>query len=93
MPSRHVLSVPVTAITRTVTVAAGRFAADTGHLGGLTPFLPFELVDSVLKETRAVQHVRACAYVKFDHHEQQPQVDPHLEESPCHPSSARLSCA
>ncbi|MGW7260727.1 hypothetical protein [Streptomyces sp. NPDC054834] len=37
--------------------------------------------------------LRACAYVKFDHHEQQPQVDPHLEESPRHPSSARLSCA
>ncbi|MDX2757239.1 IS4 family transposase [Streptomyces europaeiscabiei] len=54
MPSQHVLSVPVTAITRTVTVAAGRFAA--GHLGGLTPFLPFELVDAVLEETRAVQH-------------------------------------
>ncbi|MET7856080.1 IS4 family transposase [Streptomyces sp. NPDC005318] len=42
------------AITRTVAVAAGRFAA--GHLGGLTPFLPFELVDAVLEETRAVQH-------------------------------------
>ncbi|MEV0742154.1 IS4 family transposase [Streptomyces sp. NPDC050549] len=41
------------AITRTATVAAGRFAA--GHLGGLTPFLPFELVDAVLAETRAVQ--------------------------------------
>ncbi|WP_443078942.1 transposase domain-containing protein [Streptosporangium sp. NBC_01495] len=41
------------AITRTVTVAAGRFAA--GQLGGLTPFLPFELVDAVLEETRAVQ--------------------------------------
>jgi hypothetical protein len=40
-------------ITRTVTVAAGRFAA--GQLGGLTPFLPFELVDAVLEETRAVQ--------------------------------------
>lgn len=34
-------------------VAAGRFAP--GHLGGLTPFLPFELVDAVLEETRAVQ--------------------------------------
>ncbi|MGW1886434.1 IS4 family transposase [Streptomyces sp. NPDC001970] len=48
------MPVPVTAITRTVAVAAGRFAA--GHLGGLTPFLPFELVDAVLEETRAVQH-------------------------------------
>ena len=53
MPSHHVLSAPVTAITRTVTVAAGRFTA--GQIGGLTPFLPFELVDAVLEETRAVQ--------------------------------------
>ncbi|MFD4144122.1 IS4 family transposase [Streptomyces sp. NPDC058572] len=53
MPSHHVLSAPVVAITRTVTVAAGRFAA--GHLGGLTPFLPFELVDSALQEAGAVQ--------------------------------------
>ncbi|MFR9673567.1 transposase domain-containing protein [Streptomyces sp. TR02-1] len=35
------------------TPATGCFAA--GHLGGLTPFLPFELVDAVLEETRAVQ--------------------------------------
>ncbi|MGW7674675.1 IS4 family transposase, partial [Streptomyces sp. NPDC054775] len=34
-------------------LAAGRFAA--GHLGGLTPFLPFELVDAVVEETRTVQ--------------------------------------
>ncbi|MFF3159706.1 transposase domain-containing protein [Streptomyces sp. NPDC057910] len=34
-------------------MAAGRFAA--GHLGGLTPYLPFELVDAVLEEHRAVQ--------------------------------------
>ena len=54
MPSHHVLSAPVATITRTVTVAAGRFAA--GQIGGLTPFLPFELVDAVLEETRAVQH-------------------------------------
>lgn len=32
----------------------GRFAA--GPLGGLTPFLPFELVDAVQEETRAAQH-------------------------------------
>ncbi|SED58171.1 IS4 family transposase [Streptomyces sp. Ag109_O5-10] len=43
----------VTAITRTVTVAAGRFAP--GHLGELTALVPFELVDSVLTETRTVQ--------------------------------------
>src|SRR5262249_2352730 len=40
-------------ITRAVTVAAGVFAP--GHLGELTQYLPFELVDDVLAETRAVQ--------------------------------------
>ncbi|MFE7311451.1 IS4 family transposase, partial [Streptomyces sp. NPDC057546] len=40
-------------ITRTVTVAAGRFAP--GHLGELTTVVPFELVDAVLEETRSVQ--------------------------------------
>jgi Insertion element 4 transposase N-terminal/Transposase DDE domain len=40
-------------ITRTVTVAAGVFAP--GHLGGLTQYLPFELVDDVLAQTKAVQ--------------------------------------
>jgi transposase IS4-like protein/DDE family transposase len=39
--------------TRTVTVAAGVFAP--GHLGELTQFAPFELVDDVLERTRAVQ--------------------------------------
>lgn len=53
MPSHHVLSAPVVAITRTVTVAAGRFAP--GHLGELTVVVPFELVDAVLAEARAVQ--------------------------------------
>ncbi|MFI0968247.1 IS4 family transposase [Streptomyces sp. NPDC021080] len=43
----------LTAITRTVTVAAGRFAP--GHLGELTVVVPFELVDAVLAETRTVQ--------------------------------------
>jgi hypothetical protein len=41
------------AITRTVTVAAGRFAP--GHLGELTQQVPFEMVDAVLAETGAVQ--------------------------------------
>jgi len=36
-----------------VTVAAGAFAP--GHLGELTRFLPFELVDDVLECTRTVQ--------------------------------------
>ena len=53
MPSHHVLPAPVVAITRTVTVAAGRFAP--GHLGELTSIVPFELVDAVLSETRTVQ--------------------------------------
>ena len=41
------------AITRTVTVAAGPFAA--GHLGELTRLLPFEMVDDVLAATRRTQ--------------------------------------
>ena len=40
-------------LTRTVTVAAGVFAP--GHLGELTQFAPFELVDDVLARTGAVQ--------------------------------------
>lgn len=52
--SVHSASPPALAtLSREITLAAGRFAA--GHLGGLTPFLPFELVDAVLEETRAVQ--------------------------------------
>jgi Insertion element 4 transposase N-terminal/Transposase DDE domain len=44
------ISVAVTAITRTITVAAGVFAP--GHLGELTWQIPFELTDGVLEETR-----------------------------------------
>ena len=40
-------------ITRTVTAAAGVFAP--GHLGELTQYLPFELVDDVLEQTRTEQ--------------------------------------
>ena len=36
-----------------VTVAAGVFAP--GHLGELTQYLPFELVDDILEQTRTVQ--------------------------------------
>lgn len=43
----------LTSLSRVITLASGRFAP--GHLGGLTPFLPFELVDAVLEETRSVQ--------------------------------------
>ena len=53
MPSRCVLPSALTAITRTATVAAGRFAP--GHLGELTRLVPFELVDAVLAETGTVQ--------------------------------------
>ena len=41
------------AITRTVKVAAGVFAP--GHLGELTQFIPFEMVDEVLTATRRTQ--------------------------------------
>jgi hypothetical protein len=40
-------------ITRAVTAAGGVFAP--GHLGELTQYLPFELVDDVLEQTRTVQ--------------------------------------
>jgi hypothetical protein len=42
-----------TTITHTVRVAPGVFAP--GHLGELTQYLPFELVDDVLEQTRTVQ--------------------------------------
>ncbi len=37
-------------ITRSVTSAAGVYAP--GHIGELTQYLPFELVDDVLSETK-----------------------------------------
>jgi hypothetical protein len=40
-------------IHRVITVAQGRFAP--GHLGELTQFIPFEMVDQALAETGAVQ--------------------------------------
>jgi hypothetical protein len=42
-----------TTISHEVTVAGGVFAP--GHLGELTQYLPFELVDDVLAQTRTVQ--------------------------------------
>jgi hypothetical protein len=42
-----------TTLTRTLTVAAGVFAP--GHLGELTRYLPFELVDDVLAQTGTLQ--------------------------------------
>ncbi|MFK0112861.1 transposase domain-containing protein [Streptomyces sp. NPDC091217] len=45
-------------LTRTTAIAEGPFAP--GHLGGLTQFLPFELVDDVLEQTGTLQRrVRA----------------------------------
>ena len=44
------------AITRAVTVAAGVFAP--GHLGELTQYLPFELVDDIVEQTKTVQRRR-----------------------------------
>lgn len=40
-------------ITRTVSVAGGRFAP--GHLGELTQLVPFEMVDKALRATGRVQ--------------------------------------
>jgi hypothetical protein len=40
-------------LTRTITVAEGVFAP--GHLGELTPYVPFELVDDVLARTCSTQ--------------------------------------
>lgn len=40
-------------VTRRITVAAGVYAP--GHLGELTQYLPFELVDDVLSQTKTVQ--------------------------------------
>lgn len=40
-------------ITRMITVAGGRFAP--GHLGELTQYLPFEMVDAALTATRTTQ--------------------------------------
>jgi hypothetical protein len=40
-------------VSRSITVAAGVFAP--GHLGELTSYLPFEVVDDVLEQTRTMQ--------------------------------------
>jgi Insertion element 4 transposase N-terminal/Transposase DDE domain len=51
--AKSAIGAAVTAITRTIQVAAGVFAP--GHLGELTQHVPFELVDAVLDETRGAQ--------------------------------------
>ncbi|MET7766280.1 IS4 family transposase [Streptomyces sp. NPDC005393] len=43
----------ITTFTRTIMVSSGVFSP--GHLGELTQYLPFELVDDVLDRTRTVQ--------------------------------------
>jgi transposase IS4-like protein len=48
----------ITTITRSITVAAGVYAP--GHLGELTQYVPFELVEAVLSETGR-QHERLRA--------------------------------
>ncbi len=53
MPDHSALSRILATITRTIRVAAGVFAP--GHLGELTPIVPFELVDAILAETSTVQ--------------------------------------
>ena len=53
MPVQSAIAAATVTFTRTVTVAAGAYAP--GHLGELTPYLPFELVDDVLELTRTVQ--------------------------------------
>jgi hypothetical protein len=50
---RRGLRSAVMTVVRSVTVAAGVFAP--GHLGELTRQVPFELVDSVLEQTRATE--------------------------------------
>src|SRR3954454_128309 len=39
---------------RPITAAAGIYAP--GHIGELTQYLPFELVDDLLSQTKTVQH-------------------------------------
>lgn len=43
----------IVTVSRSITVAAGVFAP--GHVGELTQYLPFELVDDILEQTRSVQ--------------------------------------
>jgi hypothetical protein len=50
LPVQCAIGPAITAITKTITVAAGVFAP--GHLGELTQVVPFELADAVLEETR-----------------------------------------
>ena len=50
---RRGLRSALTTVVRSITVAAGVFAP--GHLGELTRQVPFELVDSVLVQTRATE--------------------------------------
>jgi hypothetical protein len=53
LPIQSAISTAVVTITRTITVAAGVFAA--GHLGELTWQVPFELADCLLVEALAAE--------------------------------------
>jgi hypothetical protein len=54
LDTKSVITPVVTSVvTRTVTVAGGRYAP--GHLGELTQHLPFEMVDAALTATRTMQ--------------------------------------
>lgn len=56
MRCKSALSGAVVTLTRTIRVAAGRFAP--GHLGELTSIVPFELVDDILARALVDQRVR-----------------------------------
>jgi hypothetical protein len=54
VPQVRVRDLSATAtVTRAITVAAGVYAP--GHLGELTQYLPFEVVDDVLEQTKTTQ--------------------------------------
>ena len=53
MSRDYSLPPPLVTTARSITVAAGVFAP--GHVGELTSFVPFELVDAVLEETGCVE--------------------------------------
>ena len=53
MPAQSATDSALSAITTTITVAAGVFAP--GHLGELIRVVPFELADAVLEQARATQ--------------------------------------
>ena len=79
---------------RPITAAAGVYAP--GHIGELTQYLPFELVDDVLSETKTVQRrlrdlpSRGGVYARLDA-VPLPGLRPDLAET--HRRTARLGAA